>query len=120
MKAEEIKRRNIALATYMGLQSMAIEGKERVFRNLPTGFVLWTDNPPFHRDMNLLMSAVWRLLESGVQIEVLKQKVTGKYLCIVDADEWPDFQAVLAADSPALALFEAVSSLVMEIQGQQK
>lgn len=114
METEEIKRRNIALATYMGWRRIEY-GAE--YRYMHPGGGAVTDNPPFHEDMGLLMPVVWKLVSDDDQCRVTLGR---------SARWWPLFYCQIAPgidgvnSSPELALFEAVSSLVMEIQEQQK
>lgn len=108
MTQEEIKSRNTAIATYMGWKQspMGLWWHEE---DCKTGE---SSPPPFHEDMNLLMPVVWKLQkDQGYQFMMDLEK------CLVVGGrgsrlhKWVD-----VGESPALALWEAVSSLVMELQ----
>lgn len=117
MTQEEIKSRNIALAAYMGWEVTASlsDGQPFACNREDSRHMHWDSNPPFHTDMNLLMPVVWKLMKDWRYGFVLS--AWGEKYCIV-----PMFDGTEALEngpvdeSPALALWEAVSSLVMELQ----
>jgi hypothetical protein len=110
MTEKEIKERNTALATYMG---WAYNESEECWQfSDGTGWIAPPD-PPFHTDMNLLMPVVWKLMAAGNHFS-LDPSGDGRASCLITRQV-----RVVDAESPALALWEAVSSLVMELQKQR-
>ena len=66
MEASEIARRNIAIAAYMGWEmatdfhtnaTITIDPERR------NDYAFWTWNPPFNRDMDLLMPVVEKIMK---------------------------------------------------------
>lgn len=120
MTQEEIKSRNIALATYMGwIDTGNREDGEIVWwfpaAGHPKGGMSATDNHEsvFRTDMRHLMPVVWKLQkDQGYQF------VMDCRTCYVLGSVPMRFPMKLVdvGESPAIALWEAVSSLVMELQ----
>ena len=65
MEQDEIARRNIAIATYMGWQvtnDVVHGGKIACDRDSIHGYTYWTSSPPFNVDWNLLMPTVEKIM----------------------------------------------------------
>ena len=65
MEQEEIARRNIAIAVYMGWQvtnDVVHGGKIACDRDSKHGYTYWTSSPPFNVDWNLLMPTVEKIM----------------------------------------------------------
>lgn len=66
MEQDEIARRNIAIAAYMGWQvtnDVVHGGKIACDRDSIHGYTYWTSSPPFNVDWNLLMPTVEKIME---------------------------------------------------------
>jgi len=68
MEASEIARRNIAIAAYMGWE-MATDFHTKATITIDperrNDYAFWTWNPPFNRDMDLLMPVVEKIMKES-------------------------------------------------------
>ena len=68
MEQDEIARRNIAIATYMGWQvtnDVVHGGKIACDRDSKHGYTYWTSSPAFNVDWNLLMPTVEKITKES-------------------------------------------------------
>jgi hypothetical protein len=117
MTQEEIKSRNTALAAYMGWEIMDLYGDGREYAmKIPPLEAKIVKMLKFHEDMNLLMPVVWKLMEEArAKVVLMNSRLEqGRPVCAIFG-----YGIRVVAEPPALALWEAVSSLVIELQNKQ-